>query len=377
MRKETEKKIEKNKVRERKTKSSLLSSENRKDNIKRRVKSKRLRNGKQLEKRNTTELFLRSNNLKNLPFVIDSLDVNISAEDIIRDIYPMIQDDISFFISPNITSETPPIEFLRWMMQCYTDIYGEWEITKDGNKYQLKRLIAYDIDAVGYSVETEFLGRVEDIEMFNLLITSLSLMRSVGVPFWDGTYAVEMAQEMIDMDIEELESMDDKDVDKEEFEGLKKGKKELIVMEGLINRIIADKVTFEDFIISKNELIEKKELDKSIVDLFNCLEKFLKIDDNILNYSCFYDSDLDDGHPVMPHEYAHIAYSLDDNSAIGYRLNQSSSDSYNNYGALPFSCEVINEVEDIVSDYPHKYIELLNLFVKVEQYYYNLKLKTC
>ena len=79
MRKETEKKIEKNKVRERKTKSSLLSSENRKDNIKRRVKSKRLRNGKQLEKRNTTELFLRSNNLKNLPFVIDSLDVNISA----------------------------------------------------------------------------------------------------------------------------------------------------------------------------------------------------------------------------------------------------------------------------------------------------------
>ena len=356
MRKETEK------TKVRRAKSILVSSRYREDNNDRRVNTRKLRSSRTNRKTSSVEFFIRSNNLKELQPIISSPYIHENAEQIIKDIYPIIKDDISIFINKEITKETKPIDFLSWMMRCYTELYDEWEIVKT-SKYIIRRFIDYDIEPIGYSVEIKFVKSIKDRILYELLIGAFSLLKKKNVPFWDN-YSIEMTHDTIYSELEEL--LMEKERDESHIEYLEDGMKELSDMENLINEIKHNNMTYDEFVAIKNNFIKTTKYE-SLVNFFNYLEDFLKIDDNIFNYSLYFHSDVDEGNPIMPFEYAQISYCLDDSNAVGWNLNQYSTSNYNEYGALPFRSVVENEVENAMSDYPYKYIEMLNLALRIEQ----------
>jgi len=362
MRKQTEKKeIEKEKG------VQFISLSNRKNNKSERVKQKRVRNRRQFTKRSSTELFVRSNNLEHIPFIIESEDVCENAVDIIKDIYPIIKDDISIFMSPTFTEYTQPIEFLRWMMECYTELYEEWEITEELDKFVIRRCINYPIDAVGYSLELKFINEVSDKRMRNLLISCFSLLKKFGVPFWEHQYGIEAAEQIINDQLEEALMQKNDNRNEEEIQYLEDGLQEIKDMESLAKELDDNTVTIEQFIEAKNNYIKENEIHKDITDFFSKFEEFVVMEDSLMNYIFSFDYELEDGNPIMPYEYAQIAYNLCDSSAVGQQLNEFSTMNYNESGALPFRNEIVNEVEGVLKDFPFKYVELLNLSIKLER----------
>ena len=343
-------------------------------------KNKRItRNRKKSFKNVAFTNFYRTNNLKELTnleyqFILKKglFSENQTPEQVIKEIYPYIKNDVSIFLhTKNFTEETKPIEFLSWMINSFNEVCEDnWDILYEDEKYHLEIFYDYDCPDSGYSAELKFLETIEekDLNCFGLLIDLFGLFHAkLSIPFYFNCSDHENALQCAKDDFEELKENGDEDDICGYQENIDCYTSGTYYVYG--EYIKNSKTTLIQLKSKVKSFKPKTELEKSV---FNLLEKGL----NLLDYKCnFFDfihttsEELEDSYAVYPFQYMMFGWDYDEDcgNRVPWFLNQDIQSCWNEGGTLPFRQEIINNEDVKISQFPIDYMDVLNSVFEIEK----------
>jgi len=301
----------------------------------------------------------------------------------IKDIYPVIYNNIPVYEIDNFNENTKPIDFLNWILDRYlnTSPPGEkWTIfyNKDIDKFLIEYIYEYDdIGIEGRSAPISFLLTLEkeNKKLYELFIAYLHhVNKAINIPIYSNDYHYDDTLVYLEDDIEEMKNQDvDAEYAEEHLEDLKIKEEDLkCYKEGNAFRI-GQEITHCK--ISKNLLLEtlknykvKKKIHKAILKLIkdniNLLhETEYKLNDFYLNN----EDDDEELSSAMFDQWACIIWSLDD-SVFNF-MEQMYNDTAGNYGVIPFRIENTKGINNKIPDLPNRWINFLDELMVINNLY--------
>jgi hypothetical protein len=277
---------------------------------------------------------------------------------LIKDVYPLIAEDISIFEHELTTKHEDPIEFGKWMYQGFNDIHPNndayFSYDTQGDFYEVREIHTKDhIDNSGKSAGIKWIEDLEESEDKHILLMTLNLLWEIGCPFYFMQYNGE-----IHLD-DEIENAIEMMVDDEALEP-----EQLQWIEDYKNLKLANIIAFYG-----NNLIELCDYKGKYADLVNSA---LYLSDNHFNLADYH-SDMglrmDNINPEEDYyarlvDYMSIFYSTEDWDPVFDMTNMNYSDRAGNYGVqiacvdLPIDSD--EEAEKLFTSLDH-YINILNI----------------
>jgi len=314
--------------------------------------------------------FLTSNSLKSinnikLSSMIGEGLFNDSLSQVIKDIYPIIKDDISIFMQPNFSENTDEADFLHWMLSCYEELYADeqWSLIY-GDKWILIRSIDYPIPEENTCPEFRFLYTKESHKDYqrinNLFIMFLSLSFRRGNAMWWDNHFHDMAIDQISERVEETIS-DPKYFDKEEINNIKDAMNESEFLASLQAEIKGNTVSLKEFKGLINEFKPLNTIERRCIETFKNVIDTMNMGINPNNYSFVFLSEEEYHTPLTPACYSYFGWALDDEGGwIGSDVSMYMTSCWNEGGTSPFRDVIFNEKEKEFSDNPFLYTSMMN-----------------
>jgi len=253
-----------------------------------------------------------------------------SPIDLIRDLYPIMEDDLSIFLHSKVYNEkTDPIDFLQWMLNCYEEIHHEANWTIDAEYgtgiFHTWRMYDYDIGECGESIPIDFMPKLkkENLKIYKLMAGMISVMVDrFGIPaYWN----------------------DD---------------------ENDIKRIKFNKKIFD-------ALIPKNKLEQACVDFIKTslgvIEQYPN--EHFHKYLHMREDEGEDGTPITPVETCGILWDYDDDNRVASVVKMGVQSRWENYGSIPLRYQVKDDGDDRPSLFPYELINLLKLLGEVSQFF--------
>ena len=318
--------------------------------------------------------FLTTNSLKDLSSLqIDNygnkslFKENITPEELIKSLYPIIKKDIDCFLHSKVfNKKTKPIEFLNWMLKCYEDVYPDvfWEIyqSHSNNSYHIRKVYDYNHGEGGHSVGINFMPILEKENkvLYKHMAGILKLLiKSFNIPTYWCNEELEYAIDVVECEIEECLGMPKDSQDKEEMERLEhfvndyKGGNVISVQADILSSTFNQ----EKYLKFKPKNGKEKAC-KIFID--NALKLLEWTDVSFNDFVHTTSLESEEGMPVTPYEYCAIGWSYEEDDPIAWNMHQSIEMNWNEYGSIPFRYFSIDKDETEESSFPYDWIALLD-----------------
>ena len=336
------------------------------------IKKQHRKRNRNSRKTNTNVHFSTTNNLKELSSLeIDyllgaGLFATEEIEGIIKAIYPQMREELSAFEGTILFNDnTPPIDFLYWMLSSYRDYYPgiDWSIEKNESQGSLV-LFRYheynEIEEGGHAIPLNFLPAVrkKNTLLFDIFCGMFSLMRrTLRVPFYfDDEYGeLEYAIDVAENSFYEYTEEDEKKSLQEYIDCYKSG--DAFQIGEIIKGETIDFNTLTKIILDfkhKNR-IEKKCIE-FIKDCMIFIDEFK--DDSFHSYVFVSNDEEEDGTPINPYDYAQFAWSFNEDDPIVHFIEESNQMRYQESYLLPFRWTSFGKKNE-PTNFPNKYIDIL------------------
>ena len=336
-------------------------------------------------KKNNTQISFLATTLNEIPHlkVDNTLGIGIfkdggTAEQLIKDIYPIIKDDIDIFLHTKyFTEDTEPIDFAQWMltMYSYSQNNSNWSVEYEEDKFLLKTIVDYNNDEIGHSCELDFLPKLErvNLNLSEMLIGTFSLLyRKFDIPFYfneDIDHCVCIAEE----NISEMENEKDDD-DRAYVKHLKQQIEYYTVGDPIIcgDKIKESGVSIEKLNSYVSVFKPKEDYEVRIIEIIkHSLEIINNYHEPFHNYVHFTEEEKSDGLPGSPYGYAMMGWSYSGGRFLNDILEQDMEDRFQSdcemFGTIPFRRLIVNNEHDKECKFPFEYLKLLNNLCSLEQ----------
>ena len=277
---------------------------------------------------------------------------------LIKDVYPLIAEDISIFEHELTTKHEDPIEFGKWMYQGFNDVHPQndayFSYDEKGDFYEAREIHTKDhIDNSGKSAGIKWIEDLEQSEDRDILLMTLNLLWNIGCPFYFAQFNGEIH---LDDEIENTIMMwsEEDQLEPEQIQWIK-DYKDLTLAKEIINY--------------DNNLITLCNYKGKYADLVNSA---LYLSDNHFNLADYH-SDMglrmDSINPEEDYyarivDYMAIFYSTENDDPVFDMTNMNYSDRAGNYGVqipcvdVPIDSD--EEAEKLFKSLDH-YINILKL----------------
>jgi len=311
----------------------------------------------------TNNIILQKSNIQVKSLIGSGVFEYGTVDEIIRDIYPVIKDDISIFLHTRAFNElTKPFEFLEWMIKSFNDVTDSKECSLDysleNKKFILKEIIEVEkLKCRGYSPELNFLVELmkTNRNLYSLFIGLFGLFKSeLQAVFYFDNDEIDNIFETLE---EELKWSDEEDFQKNKdiLEDYKSGNPKIVETE-----IKSSKMTVDELYVSLIKFSAKT------VDELKCVE-FIKeslilfdYKESFFDYVHFVGNELELGQPVSPMDYMSFGWSYDNENWVDSYLMEENNQNYHEYGIVPARREIINGNHNDETQFIHKFGEMLD-----------------
>jgi hypothetical protein len=337
------------------------------------------RNIKKKSKSNTTISISRIDNLKPINFIeIDYIlkrglfEEGGSPETIIKDIFPVIKEDIDVFFKEDIfNKDTQPADFLYWMLQCYDDVQDEpWDIAyyDRDEKFHIETYYEYnDIGCEGKSVGLRFMPELKkkNEDLFWLLVALLSCLKNTGVPFWFNNMMHEQAIDSVAWNLEDCIEDFDKDEETDARNALAEYKcGEPYVLKSQIEDC---NISLSELILELKDFKPKNKLERKCKNILDLGIELALTGKSFPNFIHVTKEEYDYGWPGTANEYACLGWSYEKTCPIAYEESNFYESSTNEYGVAPFRELFLDSEKITKSKFPEIYVKMLNKIREVEE----------
>jgi len=291
---------------------------------------------------------------------------------IIKDIYPIIKDDISIFAGTKLFNEqTPPYEVLQWMIERFSDIvnHNDWEIVNAIDEYVIEIHQPYDdIPEQGHSFQfyTMYNLREQYPHVYEIFFHICSFLKhKIGLETWKDNeleYAIDICEQEV---LNQEELMDDIDVDayKESIKFYQEGPPEIVNNE--INDCIVTDIGYLKLLLKQIDNVP----DVIITILSQCIdkvEKLIELNKRIDEFIYIPKTEeYNDTNPLTLKTSHSIMWNCDDeDDPIYSNIKFSNQSTWENYGIVGFYYNMILTKERSIadkSDFPYVLNKLMNL----------------
>jgi hypothetical protein len=384
--------MQRTKEKKNRTNRQAVSQQNKLVNNRRSIFKNITRNNRKKGKSNAYVNFLTSNSLKKIncfdviSIISDNL-INSSIIQIIKDIYPVIKDDISIFLHQKSFNEnTSPAEFLHWMLSSYENVYSEcqWDIYSKNNKHHIIKVYDYDHNEMGQAISLDFLPflKKENIHLYKMITCLLSnLYHKLNVPFYFDNEEIDDAIEHIECEINDIGNELLNTALSNEHKN--EVRREIILMEETIqehktgyakeveNDIRKNFSNFSliDLQIKIESYLPESSKEKDCIIFLKEALKLFKYKDNLSKYVHIHQSEWENSIPITPNDYACMGWNYDDDNPVSKYLNMIHESNWNESGSVPYRYSEIDNEDVKPSKLPIDYLKVLELLCNVEKHY--------
>lgn len=279
-----------------------------------------------------------------------------SVVDIIRDIYPVIKDDINS--SFHFSEDTEPIDFLTWIVKEYNKVCEaeEWDIEYIKGKFCITSI--YEIDDIkvkGYCPELDFMPILYGMnkDLHNLFIDLFSILRKhSSAEFYFNNDEVEASIEYIEEGIEEDD--ENRELLQRYINDYKVGDAKMLELHIESSTATVTSINKELKRFKPKGFVEKL----AIKCIKNALE-LIKYKESFYSYIQTTREETREGYPVTPIDYAMFDWNFDNHNPIALNKAQRMDSSWGEYGEVGFRYVDIDNKKEKPSRFIYDYIKVL------------------